>query len=177
MVAYFIRCRQTSGPPLGPVVPSAAMAKSPPKGWHTVTPRLVVHDVPKQVKFLKRAFGATGHLPDDGPAVIRIGDSLVMVSGVDPRPAMPSFLYLYVDDADAVFARTVEAGAVTLESPADMPYGDRRAMIEDPCGNVWQIATFNGARNAWTSKRTGKASTRRSSPARSAGSSRKRRSR
>jgi uncharacterized glyoxalase superfamily protein PhnB len=22
-----------------------------------------------------------------------------------------------------------------------LPYGDRRGMIEDPCGNIWQIAT------------------------------------
>ncbi|MCA3871704.1 MAG: VOC family protein, partial [Burkholderia sp.] len=27
------------------------------------------------------------------------------------------------------------------EAPADMPYGDRRAMVKDAWGNVWQIAT------------------------------------
>jgi PhnB protein len=36
------------------------------------------------------------------------------------------------------------SGAKSLEEPADMPYGDRRAMIEDPCGNIWQIATYGG---------------------------------
>jgi uncharacterized glyoxalase superfamily protein PhnB len=29
-----------------------------------------------------------------------------------------------------------------VEPPGDMPYGDRRAMVEDRWGNVWQIATF-----------------------------------
>jgi uncharacterized glyoxalase superfamily protein PhnB len=49
---------------------------------------------------------------------------------------------LYVEDADATYQRAIVAGAVSLEAPADMPYGDRRAMIRDPGGNVWQIATF-----------------------------------
>jgi uncharacterized glyoxalase superfamily protein PhnB len=26
-----------------------------------------------------------------------------------------------------------------------MPYGDRRGMVEDPCGNLWQIATHKRA--------------------------------
>jgi PhnB protein len=120
------------------------MATSIPKGWHSVTPRLVVHDPAKLVLFLKRAFGATGDFTADGPALIRIGDSIVMVSGVGPRDAMPAFLYLYVDDIDATYRRALEAGAVSLEEPEDMPYGDRRAMVKDPCGNDWQIATHKG---------------------------------
>jgi uncharacterized glyoxalase superfamily protein PhnB len=27
-----------------------------------------------------------------------------------------------------------------MEPPADVPYGDRRAMVRDPFGNVFQIA-------------------------------------
>ncbi|MEK6301729.1 MAG: VOC family protein [Acidobacteriota bacterium] len=117
------------------------MTKSIPEGWHSVTPRLVAHDAARLVDFLKHAFGATGDLRTDIPSVIRIGDSIVMVSGVGPRDAMPAFLYLYVDDIDATYQRALQAGAVSLEEPQDLPYGDRRAMIEDPCGNVWQIAT------------------------------------
>jgi PhnB protein len=117
------------------------MAKSIPEGWHSVTPRLVVHDTAKLVEFLKQAFGATGDFRNDRPSVIKIGDSLVMVSGVGPRDAMPGFLYLYVDDIDTTYQRALDAGAVSLEEPADLPYGDRRGMVEDPCGNVWQIAT------------------------------------
>jgi uncharacterized glyoxalase superfamily protein PhnB len=69
---------------------------------------------------------------------------MVMVSGVGPRDPMPAFLYLYVDDVDATYQRALEAGAVCLEEPADMPYGDRRGMVRDPCGNDWQIATHKG---------------------------------
>ena len=115
--------------------------KSIPDGWHSVTPRLVVRDTAKLVEFLKQAFDATGDYLTEKPSVIRIGDSIVMVSGVGPREAMPAFLYLYIDDVDATYKRALEAGAVSLEVPNETPYGDRRAMIEDPCGNVWQIAT------------------------------------
>ena len=47
---------------------------------------------------------------------------------------------MYVDDADATYDRAVDAGAITLEAPLDTPYGDRRAMVRDPFGNVFQIA-------------------------------------
>jgi len=117
------------------------MTKSVPDGWHSVTPRIVVHDSARLVAFLKQAFGATGDYRTDIPSVIKIGDSLVMISSVGPRDAMPAFLYLYVEDISATYQRALEAGAVSLEEPQDLPYGDRRAMIEDPCGNIWQIAT------------------------------------
>jgi PhnB protein len=121
------------------------MAKSIPEGWHSVTPRLVVHDPAKLVRFLREAFDATGDFTPDAPSVIRIGDSIVMVSCVGPRDPMPTFLYLYVDDVDATYQLALQAGAVCLEEPADMPYGDRRGMVRDPCGNDWQIATHKGS--------------------------------
>ena len=121
------------------------MTNPTPEGWHSVTPRLVVSDPAMLVEFLKQAFGATGDLQTERPSVIRIGDSLVMVSSVGPREAMPGFLYVYVEDIDATYQRALEAGAVSLEEPLDTPYGDRRGMVQDPCGNVWQIATHKGS--------------------------------
>ena len=120
------------------------MAQAIPDGWHSVTPRFVVRDPAKLVQFLKSAFAARGDLAASAPAVMRIGDSNVMVSGAGPREEMRAFLYLYVDDADATYRRALEAGAVSLEEPRDTPYGDRRAMVQDPSGNHWQIATYTG---------------------------------
>jgi uncharacterized glyoxalase superfamily protein PhnB len=119
------------------------MAKSIPEGWHSITPRLVVHEPAKLVDFLKKVFGARGDFTGDLPSVMRIGDSMVMVSGAGPRDPMPAFLYLYVDDVDATYERALEAGAVCLEEPVDLPYGDRRGMVRDPSGNLWQIATHS----------------------------------
>jgi PhnB protein len=101
---------------------------------------MVVRDVEAEVTFLRSVFDASGEARADRPAEIRIGDSLVMVSPAGPRKAFPAFLYIYVDDADVVYGRALEAGATSLEEPLDTPYGDRRAMVRDPFGNVFQIA-------------------------------------
>jgi PhnB protein len=115
-----------------------------PKGWHTVTPRIVVADAEQFVGFLKQAFDATGEYQREMPAIITIGDSMLMVSGAGIREPMPAFLYIYVEDTDSTYRRAVKAGAISLEEPADMPYGDRRAMVKDRWGTTWQIATYRG---------------------------------
>ena len=118
------------------------MVKFQPDGWHTVTPRIVVRDPKGLVGFLKRVFQAHGEFRAAQPSEIRIGDSVVMISGDDDlRHLMPAFLYVYVDDTDSTFERAIDSGAILMEEPADMPYGDRRAMVKDAWGNTWQIAT------------------------------------
>ena len=117
------------------------MTGSTPDGWNTVTPRLVVEDAAGLVSFLQVVFGATGEIREDAPALIRIGDSMVMVSAAGPREAFPAFLYVYVEDVDATCRRALAAGAVSLEAVWDTPYGDRRGMVRDRWGNVWQVAT------------------------------------
>jgi uncharacterized glyoxalase superfamily protein PhnB len=87
-------------------------------------------------------FNATGELRAGMPSEIKIGDSIVMISdGGGQRETMPAFLYVYVEDADETYRLAFDAGAESLEKPTDMPYGDRRAMVLDPWGNTWQIAT------------------------------------
>jgi PhnB protein len=110
------------------------------QGFRVVTPRIVTTDVAGQVAFLRRVFDASGEYTEGRPAEMRIGDSLILVSEADIREPFPAFLYVYVEAADKVFARAVSAGAVALEAPLDTPYGDRRAMVRDPFGNIWQIA-------------------------------------
>lgn len=103
-------------------------------------PRMVVADVAGVVEFLHRVFGASGDLHQGRPTELHIGDSLIMVSQAGERDLFPAFLYIYVDDADRTYHRAVQAGAVTVEEPLDTPYGDRRAMVRDRWGNVFQIA-------------------------------------
>ena len=33
------------------------------------------------------------------------------------------------------------AGATSIEAPGGKFYGDRGALVQDPCGNLWWIAT------------------------------------
>jgi PhnB protein len=116
-----------------------------PSGFHSVTPRIVCRDPAALVSFLKRVFDARGDYVATAPSQIRIGNSIVMVSGGGLREAASAFLYVYVDDADATYQRALLAGATSLEEPRDLPYGDRRAMVRDPFGNLWQIATHASA--------------------------------
>src|SRR5206468_6842398 len=53
-------------------------------------------------------------------------------------------LHVYVDDADAVYERALEAGAESLGAPADRPYGERAGFVKDAAGNHWYIATRLG---------------------------------
>jgi PhnB protein len=112
-----------------------------PKGWHTITPRIVVKESKLFVNFLKKVFEAVGDYHKERPSEIFIGDSLMMISESGIRQPMNAFLYVYVKNADATHQRAVEAGVVTIEEPFDTPYGDRRCMFEDKWGNTWQVAT------------------------------------
>ena len=48
------------------------MGKTIPEGWHSVTPRLIVRDVVREVTFLTEAFNATGDLIAERPCQLRI---------------------------------------------------------------------------------------------------------
>ena len=115
-----------------------------PEGWPTVIPRIVVRNARQLVEFIEQVFGATGEYRQALPSEIRIGNSVILISDAGVRPPMTAFLYVYVDDTDAAYRRALDAGARTLEVPSDMPYGDRRCMVEDQWGNTWQIATHQG---------------------------------
>ncbi len=120
------------------------MPKHVPAGWPAVVPRIAVYEPEALVAFIQHVFAAVGKFHEERPSELRIGDSLIMVGSAMEREAMPAFLYVYVEDTDATFRRAVERGAKSLEEPKDMPYGDRRAMVRDPWGNTWQIATHGG---------------------------------
>lgn len=111
-----------------------------PDGYRNVMPRIAVEDVEGQVEFLRSVFDAHGDLPEGRPAELTIGDSVVMVGPIIEREPFPAFLYVYVDNVDQTYERAVKGGAQTVESPQDTPYGDRRAMVRDPFGNLYQVA-------------------------------------
>jgi PhnB protein len=130
--------------------------KPVPDGYHTVTPYLIVRGAAGAIDFYRQAFGARELLRMTGPdasvghAELAIGDGRIMLA--DEMPGMkylgpaslggsPVGLLLYVDDADAVFARAVAAGATVQRPLQDQFYGDRSGTVVDPFGHVWSIAT------------------------------------
>ena len=125
------------------------MAVSPiPEGYHTVTPYISVKSAPQLIEFLKKAFGAeevSRHAMPDGRvmnAVVRIGDSILWLDDAPPerQPKIAQF-YVYVSDVDSTYAGAMSAGGSSVETPADVFYGDRRAGVRDSFGNTWWIAT------------------------------------
>lgn len=124
------------------------MIEAVPKGYHTVTPYLVVPNGLAFLAFVEKAFGAVEKsrtLRPDGTianAELLIGDSMLMAAQArEPWPAMPAGFYLYVPDTDATYQAALAAGAVSTMAPADQFYGDRNAGVQDPWGNNWWIAT------------------------------------
>jgi PhnB protein len=115
-----------------------------PDGWPALIPRIVVDQPESLVNFVKHVFGATGSFNRERPTELRLGESILMISGATDRAATNAFLYVYVEDTDLAYRRALDSGATSIEESRDMPYGDRRAMVQDPWGNTWQIATHSG---------------------------------
>jgi len=125
-----------------------------PEHLHTVTPRLVVSDGAAAIEFYTRAFGAqevgerfTG--PDGGliHAEVRIGDSVVMLTGDGDEARSPSsagtvtaIMATYWEDVDAAWERALAAGAEVVYPLADQFYGERGGRLRDPFGHQWMLS-------------------------------------
>jgi PhnB protein len=132
------------------------MVNPVPEGYPRVTPYLIVDDGAGAIDFYTSVLGATERMRMGGPdgkvghAELEIGDSVIMLADEHPEldaigpktvGGTPVSLHLYVEDADAVFARAIEAGAKELRPLEDKFYGDRLGTFEDPYGHHWHIAS------------------------------------
>ena len=129
-----------------------------PKGYHSITPYLVIKGAAQAIEYYKKVFGATVVVNMPGPdgkighAELQIGDSRIMLADENPSMgaghasaatigASPVSLYLYLPDVDRVMDRATAAGAKVLKPAQDQFYGDRSGFIQDPFGHLWGIAT------------------------------------
>jgi PhnB protein len=121
-----------------------------------VTPQLTVDDTDAAVRFYQTAFGADELLRHRGPddrvmhceLLINGGRLLLHDDYSEHRDQTPTALggtpvtlHLYVTDVDGVFAAALSAGATALMEPQDAFWGDRYAIITDPYGHRWSLAT------------------------------------
>src|SRR5215204_621964 len=137
---------------------SLTKPKPIPDRYRRITPALVVDGGVAALNFYAEVFDATERMRTPGPqgtiahAEIEIGDSIVIVEDESPYMGIkappsggldgtPTFLYIYVEDVDAVIERAVHLGATLRRPPQDQFYGDRDAFIVDPFGHGWTIAT------------------------------------
>jgi PhnB protein len=122
------------------------------------TPQLVVDDADAAISFYRTAFGADELVRNAGPdgrimhcELLVFGGRLLVIDDFDEDPLRPPArlggttvrLHLYVPDTDAVYARALKAGAQSVMPPEDAFWGDRYAIVRDPFGHQWSIATPN----------------------------------
>ena len=120
-----------------------------PEGLRTVNSYLHPVGADKLIGFLKEAFGGEEievYRPDAGGPIVhakvRLGDTILeMAEARGQYGPMPAGLHFYVPDVDETYERALEAGATSISAPADQPYGERGAGVEDPAGNSWFLAT------------------------------------
>ena len=128
-----------------------------PKGYHSVTPYLIVDGAAKAIEFYKKVFGAKVGLKMEQPggkkighAELKIDDSMIMLADECPTAKTRSpktyggsavGFHLYVKDVDKVVKRAIAAGAKLIKPIENMFYGDRCGHIADPYGHQWYIST------------------------------------
>jgi lactoylglutathione lyase len=114
-----------------------------------VFPIIVTADLGRALGFYRDMLGGkvTYQFPDGGSepgyVALDIGSSHIGV-GRDPAvadsPRGGISLWVYADDCDDAVDRLRAAGVVVTEEPADQPWGERMARVEDPDGNEVVIA-------------------------------------
>jgi len=117
-----------------------------------IAPYFLVEGAPKFIDFLVAAFAGTERIrvprPDGAVmhAEVAIGNSVIELGDANEQyPQRFMTTHLYVPDADATYARALEAGATGVYAPTDEhPSGDRWGEATDPFGNTWYIATRKG---------------------------------
>jgi PhnB protein len=126
-----------------------------PKGFHSVTPYLVVNNGSEAIEFYKRAFGAREllrHATPDGKilnAQLKIGDSIVMLSDEFPGADTHSpaslgtstvTLHIYTKDVNKLWDQAVGAGARVMMPLNNQFWGERYGQLADPFGHRWSLS-------------------------------------
>jgi PhnB protein len=134
------------------------MAVNPiPAGYPRVSPYLCCRGAADAIEFYKDVLGATermrmpGDSPDNiGHAELEIGTGMVMLADEFPDHGFlspltiggtPVTVHVYVEDADAVFAKAVERGSTVTREMETQFYGDRSGQFVDPWGHRWSVAS------------------------------------
>jgi PhnB protein len=141
--------------PMASTAPAANQEQTPRQ---SVTAHLIVKGGARALDFYKQAFGAVVTMRLNGPAErvahaeLRIGNATFMLADESPEHGSvgpqtlggsPVTLHIAVDDADAAFARAVEAGARVSRPVQDQFYGERSGQVIDPFGFIWSLSAPN----------------------------------
>jgi uncharacterized glyoxalase superfamily protein PhnB len=130
------------------------MAENSPPNMPRITPYLLYEDVAAAIDWVAKAFGfeersrmQMGADPRWLHAELAYLDGVVMMGWPGPdyrnpkhRGHVTQSLYVQVDDIEAHYRRSKDAGASIIEELAEQFYGARRYAVEDPEGHQWYFA-------------------------------------
>jgi PhnB protein len=124
----------------------------------TFIPYIVVSNAAAAIDFYKAAYGAVelarhaapnsdklmhASLEINGGVLMLCDDFSGSMGGKSQTPealgGSPVTFHLQVDDADAVWARALAAGAQVKMPLADQFWGDRYGQLSDPFGHYWSV--------------------------------------
>jgi PhnB protein len=121
---------------------------------HEVFPYLRVRSAAEAIAFYTEVFGAKERFRLTEPSgrighcELELGKIILMLSDEYPEynilgPKAPGatgcLIHLHVDNADALAAKAVAAGATLVREPKDAFYGERSCTIRDPFGHEWML--------------------------------------
>ena len=127
----------------------------------TIMPTMRYRNAPAAIDWLCQVFGFARHAVYSNPdgsvahAELTLGGGMIMLGsgkndeyskgfkspvelGVETRSA-----YLVVPDADAVYTRAQEAGAVVVRPINNTDYGSREFTVKDLEGHSWSVGTYD----------------------------------
>jgi catechol 2,3-dioxygenase-like lactoylglutathione lyase family enzyme len=115
---------------------------------------LFAEDLPATKAFYTEVFGLPVTWEDDVSAVFLFGETMVNLLQVSQAPDLVAPVAvagpdagarlqftIHVADVDGTCADLVARGAKLVNGPMDRPWGIRTALIADPAGHLWEIAT------------------------------------
>lgn len=110
-------------------------------------PILRTTDLPRLRGFYKQAFGGevTYRYDQDGVDVyvaLAVGGGQIGIGfETDVLRGEAIAIWLYSDGVDATYRAAIDAGALSVAPPEDLPWGERVAQVRDPDGNLLHLAT------------------------------------
>jgi PhnB protein len=118
-----------------------------PEGYQQIMPYLIIKDANGFLDFTKFVFDAEEkfmQMRDENTIMhgeVQIGTSVIMFADSTAEfPPQTAGIFVYVDNADEVFRKALEEGAVGIMDIADQSYG-RCCGVQDPFGNTWWITS------------------------------------
>jgi uncharacterized glyoxalase superfamily protein PhnB len=105
-----------------------------------VIPEIPYPDVGEAARWLCDAFGFTVRIMiGNHRAQLNVGDcAMVVIEGREGDGGRSCLIR--VEDVDGALERAIQHGAKVLRAPADYPYGERQATVEDFAGHRWTFS-------------------------------------